>query len=39
MITRHVPNAEVNAARLGMFGMIEEYLDKLRLEHEQDQSN
>jgi hypothetical protein len=39
MITRHVPLAQLDAARHGLFLMIDEYLDKLRLTREQDQNN
>jgi hypothetical protein len=39
LVCRHVPKSQLEATRTGMFAMIEEYLDKLRLEHEQKQNN
>jgi hypothetical protein len=39
MVSRHVPEIQLGAARAGLFAMIEQYLDKLRQEREQEQSN
>jgi hypothetical protein len=36
---RHVPTTQLGAARAGLFKMIEDYLDKLRLKQEAEQSN
>lgn len=39
LVSRHVPETQLDAARDGMFAMIDDYLDQLRLQHEHDQRN
>lgn len=39
MVSRHVPEIQLDAARTGLFAMIEQYLDELRQERQQEQSN